>query len=266
MKRPRVGLCLLSIALAGGCAERYRVVDVPFCASEDLAVDGKLEGQYAIAAVGGNTSFVGPFMGTSASPQWTFRSAKVRMALLECKGDVGSPPNGWAKDFDDAAVPSLCPAQSVVFNQMLEVAVSERGKGLGFDGDLVFPKVALACDPGTLVQRNDYTFGQIMTDFVQAVDRYVEVKETMPTTMAELKSETKQPALPPDPWGTELAFEGGATIRLTSAGPDKTLGTPDDIEVLSKQADQSTHVLSFKGADYSPTGDYRAFLGRQGVE
>lgn len=266
MKRGPVLLGLVGIALASGCAERYRVVGEPFCASQDRAVDGRFGGQYAVAMVGGNSSVVGAITGSSPTFQWTFPTSKVRAALLECQGEISGLGDGWDDDFDDTHVPSICASQRVIFNQMLDVVVTERSKGLGFAGDLQFPKVQVGCAEGTLVQRNDYTFGQIMTDFENSVDRYVEVNKSMPATMAELTRETKQPPLPPDPWGTELVFEGGPTTRLLSAGPDKQAGTEDDIEVLNKQADQSTHVMSFRGTEYSSTGDYQAFLAQRGVK
>lgn len=55
----------------------------------------------------------------------------------------------------------------------------------------------------------------------------------------------------------------GPQVVLTSAGPDRTAGTADDIEVFTGGGGRSTHILSYEGSDHSPHGDFEAYVKTQ---
>ncbi len=271
----RIVLASFVVGVLPGCSDsRYKVIDVPFCVTEEPGVNATLAKHYVLLHRAGDSQGVGSF-----SQQWSgpdtvgwFSGPDVRLALLECSEQVRNVELEWAKQLDENHVPTVCGGQRVVFNQTLEVVRNERSKGLGYGGFLRFPKVDLACATGTMVQANDYTLRQIIDDFIESADRYYTAHEALPGSFEELARTTKAPPLPPDPWGTAWKFETHSSegkvvqIRLISAGPDATFGSEDDVEVLDKRGSSSSSINQFPDLSVSGSADSQAMLRSRGIE
>jgi hypothetical protein len=265
----RVGLLVGACIAAIGCKpkQEHVFIDVPFCVTEDAGVRAQFAKQYTAIAVGDNEYWVAGLDHGSAAPSMlpALWSPKARVALIECDETPGALTGDWAGELSENSAPSLCPDQKVVFNQQVELVQNERSKALAYGGFLRFPKVELACAEGRLLQENEYTFGQIIQDFIHSVDRFHDKHEKLPATFEELAADTLIKPLPPDAWGTELIWEADpkdapSRIRLLSSGPDKTAGNDDDIEVVSKQASGSSNIVAFYDAGQPDGVNYREWV------
>jgi len=264
----RAPLALACLASLAGCGDaRYKVVDVPFCATDDPARHPDFAKHYVWLGRDGDARTVsGLYQSDGSHHVGAFSHADARMALIECAAPVDNHSIEWADQLTADNVPVICGNQRVVFNTTLESVASERATALGYKAFLRFPKVDLPCSDGALVQRSDYSFSQILNDFGESVERYHENHKALPPNFAALAADTKAPALPPDPWGTALRFEVGDAVVLTSAGPDKSFGGEDDITVITKHPTASSSIIVFPDVGHAPTGDYQALLRARGIE
>jgi hypothetical protein len=262
----------LAAALAGcGSKAAYPLIGMPFCVSEDPAVRAAIAGKYVLL-VSGNGHYVSNLQHGTASPAempelW---SPDTRAALIECAVAPDDLRAEWADELSADAVPTVCPDQKLVFNRELELVQTDRSKALGYGGFLRFPSVELECAGGSMIQSDRHTLAQIFADFVLSVERYQAKHETLPLDFGTLAKDVLAEPLPPDPWGTELAFRPDPAkeptrVRLVSAGPDKTLDSPDDIEMLSVGGGGAEYSMAFTAAGQPDGVNYEAWLRARGV-
>lgn len=273
MPRART-LSLATLLLLPACGMKKDPVEfsgVPFCVSPDGQSTPRFAKNYIVFTHHRNGHSMGPLgSGTHGpGPLGGFYAKQLELAVVACPEDeeLAQLQDGWAERLADGQIPVICPSQVLVHQGSVALETSERATALGRAGWLPFPKMELECIDGEVSFEERVLFSQIIDEFSRAVSAYTAKHEALPSSAEVVYSEMLEPELPPDPWGTALKVENtGAALVVSSAGPDMSLGTEDDIEVLSQTENGSRSTLSWLGVDDRGTGSYAQLLERRGVK
>ena len=263
-------ICLslvLSLLANSGCDSKvYPLTYMPFCAAVEPGKAGEFVHEY-ILLIKHDDGYTYGSLSPYPSGKWDLVNSsqddEMLLALVQCPTRPQSPTDVGAlmEAFDGDHVPTVCSGQKIIVHQELEAKEDSRTKAVGFGGTFRFPKVDLPCKTGQLTQEEDCTLKQILDSILEPLDRYHWENKFFPGTYQVLVKANMADPLPLDPWCTTLVYQSkGTQVFLISAGPDKKLGTDDDIEVLRKSKGSSNSITGFGGSTYPSGGDYKAFI------
>ncbi len=263
-------MVILGASLLGceGCGNaRYALRGMPFCTTEDGSKVPQFAEDYVLVMKTSSGHEIGALSATMRHRGVMWRD-EVLLAIVSCTGHHslgGASLKEALAEFDDDHVPAVCPGMKVVVHERIYAKQDAAAKARGFSGYFDVPDAtALKCTTGTLSQASNHTLEQILHDFSLTADAFAQRHDgRLPTTMAELEADGGSP-LPADAWGTPLDFvRDGQKIVLRSAGPDRQLGTADDIQVMEKTENGYRSSTTFEGSDYGRFGDYKAYVAKQ---
>ncbi len=267
-----VGLMVSACESKQVTTKTYILVDIPFCSSEQKndSFDFKGKYQYIIKTYGNH--LWGLISGDPDQSLNTVRGASkpddILFALVSCSSNNASENQEGMDQFTETNVPKVCSDQKVIVVKRLVAEKSKRASALGYDGIVRFPKVDLACKKGKMLQTNNYSLFQILSDFMVSLKAYTKKYNKLPKSFEVLQKETLANPLPKDPWGNRFHYLlKDHRFMLISLGPDKKSGTKDDLELIKGQINSwSTSHTAFKKSGYDGFGDYKGFLKSRGID
>ncbi len=278
----------LLIACHSSVSRGYKVLNYPQCFTEEGYPLLEFKGNYIQLIKTSDGYSYGPFK-PRVSRKIT--ADEIILAIVSCSKQQIDLPNNLKdiiKQLTDDHVPTVCTGQKTIIHQRLKAKKSERATALGYKGYFLYPKIDLACEKGKIIQKDNYSIGQISGSFNEAVEAYVMKHDKFPLSSSDLVKENLIDPLPKDPWGNPFVIQvkeiektgkskSTHSLHLITKGSDERLNTPDDYEVCRLNAhfseekhrrgiSSSSFTYGFKGLLIAPYGDYKAFLKSRGIE
>ncbi len=269
-----VGLIISACESKPVTTKTYILLDIPFCSSEQEndSFDFKGKYQFIIKTYGNHrwSLLYGYPEDHLNTINGASKSNDILFALLSCPSGTSTISGDQENmdQFTETNVPKVCPDQKVIVVKRLMAEESQRAAALGYDGIVRFPKVDLACKKGKMLQSNNYSLFQILHDFMASLKSYTRKYNKLPESFEVLQGKTLANPLAKDPWGNTFHYLlKDNTVFLISLGPDKKLGTKDDLQLIKGQINSSlTSHMAFKKSGYYGFGDYKAFLKSRGID
>ena len=271
-KRYFLLIVLFLLLTACGGSKKYRFIDIPICANEEAGKCAYFQNKYYMLVEGSDEFLMEGMFSPPSLPTRIpdFKSDSLLFALISCTDrnllNANVDVHSLQDEFSEEVIPTVCSGQKTIVHTVIEASKDKKYEEIGYAGVFKFPKVNLPCDDGTMIQENNYTFGQILEDFTLKVKKYFEKHKAYPKDFASLQKTTGIENLPKDPWGNAFQFKSSLiNVMLITNGPDKKAGTGDD-QVLCEVKKRGVSVALFYDAKIPISGNYREFLKKKGVE